>query len=208
MNVFLGKFSDALAAMHETIGVDLAIAEDRPMAAEVRSYCADHGIPFTLLAPGDELAAALPPRVDLVVLASFVTRLQFPVIARCGLVLNFHGGIVECCRGRHPLPAAILAGHDEMGVTCHVIDDERMDAGPIVAQVRLPIDRDTSFAANDARLRRSMVTLVRLVLAEVRDNGRPSARRWTPAPGSYFKPVTAEDMERLTGVARLGDLHP
>lgn len=195
-----------MRAFHDRLGVDLAIAEDRPMSKEVEAFCVASDIPFRMLRDGYDLADLMPGHTDLVMLSSFSTLLRQDVIDRCELILNFHGGIIEDCRGRHPLPSAILAGHAMMGVTCHVIDDENIDAGPLVAQLKLPIDYDASFEDNDRRLRLETENLVRLVADDYRHNEKLVTRSWTPREDSYFSPVSGKDMDRLFGAEKLRDL--
>ena len=52
--------------------------------------------------------------------------------------LNVHPSLLPRHRGASPIPAAILAGDTETGVTLMRMD-EGLDTGPIVAQVRVPL---------------------------------------------------------------------
>ncbi|MEE8345980.1 MAG: methionyl-tRNA formyltransferase [Dehalococcoidia bacterium] len=59
-------------------------------------------------------------------------------------VLNVHPSLLPRHRGASPIPAAILAGDPETGVTI-IAMDPGMDTGPILAQRSLPIeDSDTT----------------------------------------------------------------
>src|SRR5579884_2994244 len=83
-----------------------------------------------------ELAAE---SIDILIVASYGRLLPATVLALphqgC---LNLHPSLLPRHRGPSPIPAAILAGDSETGVT--VIEMVmRMDAGPIVAQRSLPI---------------------------------------------------------------------
>lgn len=53
--------------------------------------------------------------------------------------LNVHPSLLPLLRGSSPIESAILEGLDETGVTIMVLDRE-LDHGPIIAQVRLPLD--------------------------------------------------------------------
>jgi methionyl-tRNA formyltransferase len=55
--------------------------------------------------------------------------------------LNLHPSLLPRHRGASPIPATILAGDHETGVTLMRID-EGLDTGPIVAQVRIPLEGD------------------------------------------------------------------
>lgn len=59
-------------------------------------------------------------------------------------VLNIHPSLLPRHRGASPIPAAILAGDAETGVTI-ILMDAGMDSGPVLAQRRVPIqDSDTT----------------------------------------------------------------
>jgi len=59
-------------------------------------------------------------------------------------VLNVHPSLLPRHRGAAPVPAAILAGDAETGVTI-ILMDAGMDSGPVLAQRRVPIkDSDTT----------------------------------------------------------------
>ena len=52
--------------------------------------------------------------------------------------LNIHPSLLPRHRGATPIPAAILAGDEETGVTLMLMD-AGLDSGPIVGQTRLPL---------------------------------------------------------------------
>jgi methionyl-tRNA formyltransferase len=64
-------------------------------------------------------------------------------------VLNVHPSLLPRWRGASPIPAAILAGDDQTGVTIMIMD-EGMDSGPILSQTALPIvDADTTASLSE-----------------------------------------------------------
>jgi methionyl-tRNA formyltransferase len=65
--------------------------------------------------------------------------------------LNIHASLLPKYRGPAPIPAAILAGDGETGVTIMLMD-AGMDTGPIIAQRRTPIHPDDTTASLSARL--------------------------------------------------------
>jgi len=151
------------------------------------------------------LSDVLPPRCDLVVIASFATILKQGVIDRCKLILNFHGGLVQSCRGRHPLPSAILNQHKFMGITCHVIDSEKIDEGPVVGQILAPLDYQASFRVNDQRLAAMFPPLARAVLDEYSEAGRVVAEPVDLDPGGYFPPVEQLTMDQMFAARSLAE---
>ena len=65
-------------------------------------------------------------------------------------VLNVHPSLLPRWRGASPIPAAILAGDDQTGVTVMLMD-AGMDSGPIIAQSEAPIDdNDTAASLSDS----------------------------------------------------------
>jgi phosphoribosylglycinamide formyltransferase-1 len=94
---------------------------------------------------GSELLALLRKfRIDLVVLAGYLKRIQPSVIqAYAGRILNIHPALLpafggEGMYGARVHEAVIASGAKESGVTVHLVDDE-YDRGPIVAQWRVPV---------------------------------------------------------------------
>ncbi len=59
-------------------------------------------------------------------------------------VLNKHAGLLPRYRGVYPVFCAMLAGEPEIGLTVHQMSD-RIDAGPILHQERIPIGDSATF---------------------------------------------------------------
>jgi methionyl-tRNA formyltransferase len=65
--------------------------------------------------------------------------------------LNVHPSLLPRHRGPSPIPAAILAGDDETGMTI-MLTDRGMDTGPILAQERILLGREETTASLTPRL--------------------------------------------------------
>ena len=96
---------------------------------------------------GSELLALLRKfRIDLVVLAGYLKRIQSKVIREyAGRIINIHPALLpafggEGMYGARVHEAVIASGARETGVTVHLVDDE-YDRGPIVAQWRVPVNQ-------------------------------------------------------------------
>ncbi len=105
--------------------------------------------------------------------------------------LNLHGSLLPKYRGRAPVNWAILHGETETGATLHYMV-AKPDAGPIVAQERVPIGIDdtaltVSLAVADAAAR--LLERALPVLAA----GPPTGRVMDLSQGSYFGARTPED---------------
>lgn len=143
---------DALAsdARYEIVGVvtqpDRPVGRGRtPDPPPVKRRALELGIPVlqpaTLRDPQAvaELAALRP---DAGVVAAYGEILRRDVLAIPPLgYLNIHPSLLPRHRGPTPIAGAILAGDVETGVTVMVLES-KMDAGPILAQRRVPMPPD------------------------------------------------------------------
>ena len=95
-------------------------------------------------------------------------------------ILNLHPSLLPRHRGATPIPATILAGDADTGVTLIRMDDG-LDTGPIVAAEPTPLGDDEDAPALEARLaERAADLLARVVgpyLARRGAAGRPSRSR-------------------------------
>jgi phosphoribosylglycinamide formyltransferase-1 len=78
-------------------------------------------------------------RIDLVCLAGFMRILGPPFVERWrGRLINIHPSLLPALRGLHTHERALEAGLTEHGCTVHFVEPE-LDAGPIIAQARVPV---------------------------------------------------------------------
>ena len=206
MNVFLGIYFEVLVAALDSVGIDLVVVEDKPTSSGTIELADLNGIEVRVLKKGVATAEALPTKADLGISAGFGRLFKRPHIERFGCLLNFHPGIVEQNRGRHGLLVAALEKHEMMGITCHLIDSEEIDAGPIVAQVQLPIDYGSNFDANHKKLREKFEPLARPVFKEYEKKKSLTGVPWKPTQESYFPPLTPAQMKKVFDARTLGDL--
>src|SRR5215208_4234538 len=86
-----------------------------------------------------ELAARIEAHdVGLVVGAGYMRILSAGFLERFPVVLNVHPSLLPEFRGLRAVEQALEAGVEETGVTVHYMVEE-VDAGPIVAQQRVPV---------------------------------------------------------------------
>ena len=98
----------------------------------------------SILAPGRlrdqaSIALVLALEPELLVLADYGQIVPAGLLALGYGALNLHPSLLPRHRGATPIPAAILAGDAETGVTLMKMD-AGLDTGPIVAQERIAID--------------------------------------------------------------------
>lgn len=174
--VFLGSGAfglpslERLARSPEVALVGIVTAPARPSgrrgqlrATPVAEAMADAGLP--VLEPPSLRDAATAGllgalRPDLLVLADY-GRLVPPALLELPAhgALNLHPSLLPRHRGASPVPAAILAGDRETGVTLMRMD-EGLDTGPIVAQARLALDGHEVAPELEARLADLAATLL------------------------------------------------
>jgi folate-dependent phosphoribosylglycinamide formyltransferase PurN len=208
MNVFLGPYFEVMEAAIDVVGVDQVIVEDRPTSAETINLAERYGIRASILAKDEPLTAVWPDHAELALVAGFGRLLRQSVLTRLKHAINFHPAIVEQNRGRHGLLTAALHGHEMMGITCHVIDTEEIDAGPIIAQYRVPIDYSANFDANHDRLRKAFEPMARLVLSDYKGSGKFTALPWTATEESYYPPLSPDQVRKVLDSPTLGSLYP
>lgn len=124
---------------------------ETPIAALAR----DLGIttvltPARLRAPAS-VAAILALDPALAVLADYGQIVPGSLLGLAHGALNLHPSLLPRHRGASPIPATLLAGDIETGVTLMQMD-EGLDTGPIVDQVRWPLRGDETTPELEASL--------------------------------------------------------
>ena len=159
--VFLGSGSFAVESLRVLAGapevrlVGVVTAPPRPAGrggrlppTPVAAAAGDLGVepvltPERLRDPGS-IAAILRLRPALLVLADYGKLVPADLLSLPLGALNLHPSLLPRHRGASPIPATILAGDDETGVTLMRMD-AGLDTGPIVAQARLGLSgRETA----------------------------------------------------------------
>ena len=96
------------------------------------------------------LAAAWSP--DLIILAGFMRILGPAVLLRFeGRMINLHPSLLPLYRGVNTYARAIEAGDREHGASIHFVTAE-LDGGPVISQVRIPIEKNDDPDSLAARL--------------------------------------------------------
>ena len=97
-----------------------------------------------------ELIAEADP--DLVILAGFM-RIVGPAVLRrfAGKLINLHPSLLPLHRGTNTYERAISSGDTEHGASVHFVTAD-LDAGPVISQVRIPVEPQDVPATLAARL--------------------------------------------------------
>jgi methionyl-tRNA formyltransferase len=125
--------------------------------------------------------------LDAVVVAAYGLLIPDALLEQ-HLWLNVHPSLLPRWRGAAPVERAIMAGDTETGVTIHRTVKE-LDAGPIAAQERFPIDADDDAGAVFDRAAELAVELLDRVLP------RPTFAPQGEGGVTYADKITAADRE-------------
>lgn len=161
----------------------------------VAQLCARNGIPVH--APEDanhplwiERIAKLNPEY----IFSFYYRnlLSEALLATAGKgAFNLHGSLLPKYRGRAPANWVLVNGETETGVTLHRMV-KRADAGAILAQQKVSIDRTDTGLSLHAKLRDAAATLLRDTLPQLAQ-GKLAETAQDESQATYFGRRTAAD---------------
>jgi methionyl-tRNA formyltransferase len=137
-------------------------------------------------------------RPDVGVVAAYGEILRKAVLAIPPLgYLNIHPSLLPRHRGPTPVPGAILAGDAETGVTVMKLD-AKMDAGPILAQQRIPLPPDARAKA----LTEELFGLGAALLLESLE--RYAAGRLEPTPQDDSQATYTALLQKADGVIDWG----
>ncbi len=127
----------------------LSLARDMGVPAEAIDFRAYMGKPAFEAALDTRLTSA---SVDIVCLAGFMRVLSASFVERWrGRMLNIHPSLLPNLRGLNTHERALAQGLIEHGCTVHLVTAE-LDAGPILAQARVPVLPRDDVAALAARV--------------------------------------------------------
>ena len=159
----------AAAASREELGAEIALVfADRDCAA--LTWAAEQGIDTALIPGGDDATLADTLKAvepDAIVLAGYMRLVGPEVLAGFpGRIVNTHPSLLPAFPGAHAVRDALAHGVAITGCTVHLVDD-RLDGGPIVAQVPVPVLPDDDEATLHERIRTAEHQLLPRVVAQV-----------------------------------------
>lgn len=136
----------------------------RPRLASARVLAQRHGARVLDVADingGDATAAVRAYAPDVVLVMNFDQILRQEFIATvAGPIINAHPSLLPALRGPCPVYWALVEARTEAGVTLHLIEDEKIDAGALLVQRATPLDPSSSVAETTAELFELAVALV------------------------------------------------
>lgn len=117
-----------------------------PLPSEVRKVADKHKLLVFQPATDDEIIKTTKHiNPDIVIIAAYGKIIPLEVLETPSFgALNVHGSLLPKYRGASPIPAAILNGDKETGITIMKVT-KGMDEGPIISQAKIPIkENDTT----------------------------------------------------------------
>jgi methionyl-tRNA formyltransferase len=167
--------------------------EPTPTPAGVAARALDD---LTILTPDrlrtpESIEAVLALGPGLAVLADYGQIVPSPLLEMPLGALNLHPSLLPRHRGATPIPATILAGDAETGVTLMRMD-AGLDTGPIVAQVRHPLDGAETTPLLESDLAAMAADLLRDRLGPW-ISGEIAAHAQPPEGATLTRPLRRED---------------
>ena len=139
----------------------------------------------------ESVAEILALAPELLVLADYGQIVPAALLGLPHGALNLHPSLLPRYRGATPIPAAILAGDVETGVTLMRMD-AGLDTGPIVAQVHEPLDGTETSPALEVRLAQAAGSLLAETLGPWL-RGERAATPQSDEEASLTRPLRRED---------------
>jgi phosphoribosylglycinamide formyltransferase-1 len=133
----------------ENSGVEIAVVISDRRKAYALTRAMEAGIPTNVVRVRDfpdrdafdaEISRILDRcGVELIVLAGFMKLFQSAFVRKYrNRIINIHPSLLPAFPGAHPVPDTLAYGVKVSGVTVFFVD-EGVDAGPIIAQVSVPV---------------------------------------------------------------------
>ncbi len=151
--------------------------------------------------PIDALARLAP---DLLVLADYGLLVPPAILALPAAgALNLHPSLLPRHRGASPIPATILEGDRETGVSLMLMD-AGLDSGPIVAQRRLPLDGTETAPDLERRLAEAAADLLVTSMGAFLAGALPAVPQ-ASAGATMTRPLRRDDgrLDPSSGVVHL-----
>ncbi len=117
-------------------------------------------------------------------------------LARCA-VLNVHPGLLPGFAGVYPSFRALQQECPEFGATLHLIEDARIDHGPVLARRSMPVDRQRSALWHIIEAYRVGADLLLDYLAAAEDGGAQAGIAQDARERRYFGYPTQEEFHEL-----------
>ncbi|MBU1292214.1 methionyl-tRNA formyltransferase [Patescibacteria group bacterium] len=195
--IFIGTSSFALPALENLIQeyqiLAVVTAPDRPTPSPVKEIALKYNLdilqPEKISDIKEEMTKLKP---DLFIVASYGQIIPKDILEIPKKnSLNLHPSLLPKYRGPSPIQTAILNGDKTTGLTI-IQMNEKMDAGPIIAQKETKINPDDTFQSLETRLAEEIADLIIIILPRYFKNKiKPQIQDESQV--SYTKILTRDD---------------
>lgn len=205
MNIYIGNYIEVLDTFHRNATVDTVISEKRNVDSRITEYCKKNKITLHLTTSSEELHSFLNKFDDigLCIVASFGFLLKESFINNVDWIVNIHPGSLLTSRGRHPLPFAIKKGLTYMTLTAHLIIDEKIDHGPVVAELNIPIDYAQSYKYNEQKIRTTLPFLSKFIIDQFKNENRIVTGLVDLSESPYNERLTGDELKEMMNIKTL-----
>lgn len=205
MNIYIGNYIEVIEHFHKTAGVQIVVSEKRNVDDRIKQFCEKSDVQLYLTETGEDLHEFLLQigEIDLCIVASFGFLLNQEFIQKVKWLVNIHPGSLVTCRGRHPLPFAIKKGLPFMTLTAHLILDESIDNGPIIAEMNLPLNYDQSYSDNEKRLRKCLKYLTEIITDQYLKKSHIHANFIDLSKAIYNERLSGEELKKMMNAVNL-----
>ena len=180
------------------------VDERRGTARSVEAVARRHGVPVLALESINDPAylRTLSERgIDVLLSVAAPQIFRAEALRAAPLALNVHSGRLPDYRGMMPTFWALADGRDHVVVTVHEMA-ERLDAGPVLAEFRVPVAADDSAFDVSRNAKAVAGREVAALLGALREGGRPEARPIDVERGAYRGFPRRADARRLRAGGR------
>lgn len=209
-NIFLGSFDHVLALMDEVLGVDIVLAPKghlRNMRLERRLR--DAGVDWIELPDRDSFVEqqAELGELGLCTVAGFSWMIPQSIVDNSRAVINCHPGDLLTCRGPQPIEAALCQRHNTLGACVHLIDDEKMDSGPLLSRALMPVDSGRDYRWHKQAVMRLLVEQAGIVFKLYQAEDALVATPWDVSTSNWYPRLPTEVLKQLYLARSLADFY-
>lgn len=149
--IFIGSSIYTLSALSDYTNINGIFIEECLQNDSLITFCKRKKIKYFYVTSSSDILDILieknlNPEIIFVTNSSII--LKQSLIDKCNNIFNLHNGDLLTNRGAHPLYHSILNKDNFMFLVCHTIESEKIDAGRIVCEIKIPINYNLDFITN------------------------------------------------------------
>ncbi len=167
----------------------------KPTPTDVEVWCLNQNVPCIEAAnvnKPERVQRIADCKADLLVVIAFGQKVSQEVIGlQTHGAVNVHASLLPKYRGAAPIHRAIMNGETETGISIITLAD-RMDAGQVLAQDKIPIEHDDNFQTLHDKLAALSVPVLMEAIEQL-DNGTATFTEQDESQVTYAHKLKKED---------------